>query len=521
MKDSVFKTKLFFTILALIITLLIFTPLYYSISRIFLNSADELVNSWYQSEKISIQQGNILSSLSKLQRSIDNSTILKGIVVNDKNGHSLLRIGRVFEIDQNIIVFPHKIHFKKTGFSDYTYYFSESGIFVYILVSSNLPYLAGASFFLYIIIIFLIFGYLIRKESIALEKIKNERALDSIKMKMELDKKLLLLSQQVAHDIRSPLAALNIISSQISSSLEDSNEMKQILNFSIERINDISNDLLKQHKVKNLELEIISINKLVKKVIAEKNILLADKEMSPITFIPSDINISAEVSSIELSRVLSNLINNSIDAISKENGLIKITTSIKDNDLMIAISDNGKGIPTAVLSKIGNYGYSFDKNIGIENGNGLGLYHAKKTLEYLKGSLYIQSELNKGTDVTLKLPCFIIESQNTPSRQLILFEDDQLVRLSWEFKARKLGIDLIIFLNFEEFNKLHASKSFPLSVPIYSDINLSANESGLEVVKKLNNLGFNNIHLCTGYDRSDLKVPSFIKSVIDKNFPLS
>jgi signal transduction histidine kinase len=505
------------------ITLLIFIPLYYSVNSFFLSSADEIINSWYQSERTSMQQGNILSSISKLQRPITNSILLKGIIVKDENGHDLLKMGQNFNIDQQIQISNHGPQYTRTGFSRYVYQFSESGVMVYILVGSYLHYVVAVGFAVYLIILFFIFGYFIRREATILEKMKNESELESMKLKMELDKKFLIMSQQVAHDIRSPLAALNVVSSQIQDSSNESSEMKNILKISIQRINDISNDLLKQVKATNAkpELRQTALDKIVEDIITEKNIILTNKNMKPISFSKDFLKgVTAEIIPQELSRVLSNLLNNSIEAVDKQTGVIKISGKYDANFIVLTISDNGKGIPSSVLSKLGELGASFGKNNENGSGSGIGLYHAKKTMELFGGNLNIESEENKETNLILKLPCIISQPENNQTtRQIILFEDDELVKMTWEFKAKKMGLTLSTFATFEGFMKVHQSSLFSLSTPIYSDVNLSPTESGLDVVKKLNNLGFNNIHLCTGYNRNSITVPDFIKSVSDKNFP--
>lgn len=500
-------------------------PLYYSVNSFSLNSADEIINSWYQSEKVSIQQGNILSSISKLQRPIKKSILLKGIIVKNENGNNLLKMGQSFVIERHVQTSNHEPSHTRVGISSYVYQFSESGITVYILVGSSLPYLVTFFLALYLIILFLIFGYFIQREVTLIEKIRNEHELDSMKLKIELDKNFLIMSQQVAHDIRSPLAALNILSSQIKDSSNESIEVKNILNISIQRINDISSDLFKQFKNANTKLELkkVSIDELIENIVIEKNIILTNKNMNTISFDKEDFkNIVAEIIPSELSRVLSNLINNSVEAISSQTGIIKIKGHSDASTMTLVVSDNGKGIPSSVLSKIGVLGASFGKQNESDTGLGIGLYHAKKTIELFGGTLNIESEEDGGTRIILKFPCEIIEQENaSASREMVLFEDDELVKISWEYKAKKIGVRLSVFSSFDAFMNTHQSVPFSLLTPIYSDVNLSTTESGLDVVNKLHNLGFLNINLCTGYNRNSIEVPSFIKLFLDKNFPIT
>jgi signal transduction histidine kinase len=73
----------------------------------------------------------------------------------------------------------------------------------------------------------------------------------------------------------------------------------------------------------------------------------------------------------------------------------------KNNQLCIDISDSGKGIPAANLSKVFAPGFSTKKR-----GWGLGLTLAKRIVEnYHEGKLSIKSsELNKGTTFRISLP---------------------------------------------------------------------------------------------------------------------
>jgi signal transduction histidine kinase len=98
---------------------------------------------------------------------------------------------------------------------------------------------------------------------------------------------------------------------------------------------------------------------------------------------------------MELSRLLSNLINNAIEAhatrilIQAEN--VQPVTRIK-------ISDNGKGIPNDKLKKVIEKGFSFNK----KSGTGLGLSYAKEVTEKSGGQLILFSTLGEGTEIILE-----------------------------------------------------------------------------------------------------------------------
>jgi signal transduction histidine kinase len=101
-----------------------------------------------------------------------------------------------------------------------------------------------------------------------------------------------------------------------------------------------------------------------------------------------------------LNRVLSNLMNNSVEAKCK-----KITLDARNDGgfVTIQITDDGSGIPPSVLGRLGEKGMSHDK----EGGHGLGLFGAKSAIESVGGSLRINSSVGEGTVVTLVVPCVV------------------------------------------------------------------------------------------------------------------
>src|SRR5262252_5329698 len=73
----------------------------------------------------------------------------------------------------------------------------------------------------------------------------------------------------------------------------------------------------------------------------------------------------------ELNQVWTNLIDNAIDAVQGSNcGKICVGTFVEDNQLVVEIVDNGRGIPTEIQSRIFE---PFFTTKGVGSGTGLGL----------------------------------------------------------------------------------------------------------------------------------------------------
>lgn len=274
---------------------------------------------------------------------------------------------------------------------------------------------------------------------------------------------LINLSSQISHDIRSPLTALRMLSN----SLYELPEEKRILvRNSIDRINDIANGLLERSKdnnrLKKGNPEAVLISTLLDSIVSEKRIQY--KSLTGVTFehrSTESYGLFAIVIDTELKRVISNLINNSVESLIAQQGKIIVSVTSNQNRVFIHIEDNGIGIPEDLLKKIGGKGVSFGKSESKQSGSGLGVFHAKKTIESFNGRLVFKSEHNIGTIVTLELPkalapqWFIAQLLLKQGQSLIVCDDDDSIFKVWSERIKRLdmnsSISIIAFSSGREF----------------------------------------------------------------------
>ncbi|MCZ6633594.1 MAG: ATP-binding protein [bacterium] len=109
----------------------------------------------------------------------------------------------------------------------------------------------------------------------------------------------------------------------------------------------------------------------------------------------------------QLNQVFLNLFQNAGEAIEGK-GEIRITT-FEDQDIMyIQIRDTGRGIPQEQLDHIFDFSFqAVDSRVKM----GFGLSTAYRTIQEHKGEIQIESEVGKGTEVTISLPMREMDSE--------------------------------------------------------------------------------------------------------------
>ncbi|HAU1599227.1 TPA: hypothetical protein JBJ22_12120 [Legionella pneumophila] len=469
-------------------------------------------------------------------------------------------------------------------------------------------------------------------------------AFETREQKDRLRQTLLNITAQAAHDIRSPLAAINTALLSLASIPE---EKRIIIRNAAKRINDIANTLLISSNNKPCESivnlcspdttsELIYVA--IEAIVAEKNYEYKSTGIT-INFesMENSFGCFARLHLPSFKRVLSNLVNNSVEALNS-NGMIFVRLSTTKTEIFIEIEDNGCGIPSDILPKITEKGFSFNKR----HGAGFGLFYAQEYIHQINGKINIESELFKGTKISISLPqstpplwfcsklkvspmcaisilddddsihnawrerfnhilpnlnishfytsdslpercqgetnsiylvdyelvsdksdgLTIIEKYNltnksilvtssfedntlrerceeigikiipkpyvpyipieikhcsTSRADIILIDDDEIMRSTWELAAHTAGFEIFTYSSFDKLEK--ELSQFNKNTFFYIDSHLGDNIKGQDCAKQLYNLGYQNLHLTTGYSTIDIKKSYWLNSVIGKEPP--
>lgn len=226
-----------------------------------------------------------------------------------------------------------------------------------------------------------------------------------IKSRRESEEKIRIesfnaLASQVAHDIRSPLTALDVATR----AKIDPKAQMEMIKTSISRIRAIANDLLTSKKLMGSGRTREHVPSLVHSLINEKRFeYLARGEILQLNCDVASETGYCLLDSSQFNRALSNVINNAIEVTSDEAN-VQVSVSVDDLKVYVQVRDTGGGIPPHLLDRIGNEPISYGKESSNYSGAGLGLFSAKKILKEWGGDIIFASVPSCGTTVTLSIP---------------------------------------------------------------------------------------------------------------------
>lgn len=261
------------------------------------------------------------------------------------------------------------------------------------------------------------------------------------------------LLEQVAHDVRSPLAALEVAAGDAARLPE---EQRLLIRGAVGRIRDIANSMLNRVPEAGASDAVSApasaklLSSLIDPLITEKRLQFRSRSRVDIEArldAPS-YGIFARVQPVEFKRLMSNLINNAVEAFPDGGGVVRVTLSARDGKALIVVQDDGKGIPADILAKLGRRGETHGK----PGGSGLGLYHARVRVESWGGSLGIASDPGQGAVITVSLPqapapaWFASELVLAPRQAAVVLDDDASIHRIWDGRLGPLldrGVEVV------------------------------------------------------------------------------
>lgn len=326
----------------------------------------------------------------------------------------------------------------------------------------------------------------------------------------------------IRHDLQSPLSTLK--------TFIESNETSDVIQGVIDRIEAMIHSIDMSEESKSIKT--LSLISLIQSIIDEK---LLEHKLPSNTFklsfntSPNDFFIDADASNFK--RVLSNLINNSIEAHDKKNELrISFNLTKFQKQVEIIYSDNCGGFPSDILKLQGSEIFSTK---GKKRGYGL-----KSLFNFVKshGDCLELKNHSSGATIVFRLYCSLrvipkyyfsnkmaldFDFINTnllchlkikKPEIIVLIDDDKYVANDWKNLCHTNNILFYYFKTPQDFLNFN----FPIEKHPTLFIDYYLEEmNGVEFAKKLNFMGYTDLWITTG-KKDNFPIESFINGIISK-----
>ncbi len=207
------------------------------------------------------------------------------------------------------------------------------------------------------------------------------------------------LAAGIAHEIRNPMTALKGFIQLLEGSIKEEHSMYyQVITTELSRIDSIINEFLLISKPQAIRFQKKDINQIMKETVDFLNaqavlynvqfVANYDEGLPPIYCEPN-----------QLKKVFINIIKNAIEVMPNGGNITIMINNNGDNQIHIAIQDEGMGIAKEKIKRLGEPFYTTK-----DMGTGLGLMVSYRIIEEHKGSILIESEEGKGTTFHINLP---------------------------------------------------------------------------------------------------------------------
>jgi signal transduction histidine kinase len=345
-----------------------------------------------------------------------------------------------------------------------------------------------------------IFDY--KEKIVSFVKKQNEMSKD-----LEKEKLMSEVTAQLVHDIRSPLAALDMMASYMPE-LDDSKRI--LVRNATARIHNIANNLLDRNFNRDNNVSTQMFSSVIRSMLFEKREQYKDNSKVSIhETVDNTYGAFAKIQINDFKRMLSNLVDNAVEAI-PGTGFVRVALSQSDDHVVIEVFDNGKGIPAEHLHKVTEKGFTRRKD-----GSGLGLYFVYQKLKEWGGSLEIDSTVNGGTSVKMILKkepppkWFVSEIVISEDGEYVVLDDDYTIHEMWKNKilqALRRNIKMQHFQDEKSFEEWFAAeKNKNENTTYFFDYELIGNKnSGLDIIEKFK-ISKNAILITSHYENEEIQ----------------
>jgi signal transduction histidine kinase/DNA-binding response OmpR family regulator len=236
----------------------------------------------------------------------------------------------------------------------------------------------------------------------------------------ELDSFKSKLFTNLTHEFRTPLTVILGMNKQISREpqkfLEEGTRM---IERNGQNLLHLINQMLDLSKLENNALELHPINQNIVpfiRYIAESFQTYANSRNLSLRFFTTIETLVMDYDPEQIKQVLTNLISNAIK-FTEPDGEIMLHVSATVDELQIKVRDTGKGIAAADVPYIFDRFFQAAHTPSHQQGTGIGLAHTRELIKLMGGTIGVETEMNKGSVFTVRLPITNSAPKASPERE--------------------------------------------------------------------------------------------------------
>lgn len=207
------------------------------------------------------------------------------------------------------------------------------------------------------------------------------------------------IAKQVAHEIKNPLTPMQLKIQQMLRKHESKSKEYETLTSlltQVDTLSQIAESFSAFAEMPAPDNQIFNWGTLVKEAIELYNA----EDVSISLDIAENVRIEADKDIFK--RILNNIVLNAIQSVVDKHAEISISLRIKSGKGILAVSDNGRGVPEELKEKI-FLNYFSTKSTG----SGIGLALAKKGIENAGGNIWFESTQGEGTTFFISMPLVV------------------------------------------------------------------------------------------------------------------
>jgi PAS domain S-box-containing protein len=339
------------------------------------------------------------------------------------------------------------------------------------------------------------------------ERIKAEEELKRARLKAEESDRIKSnFLSMMSHEVRTPLNVilgfLDIIKTSIDpEEFPEKQHVFSVIERNSKRLINLINDIIDISRIESNEMklnfDIHNVETLIRRSIAEFESEAKAKGLE----LKEELNLEnalIKVDDLRFNQIMSNLISNAIKFTSR--GSVTISAEVKSNKVYISVKDTGIGIPKEYFPHLFEFFRQAEEGYNRNfEGAGLGLAITKKLVTMMNGEIYVESELNKGSNFTVVFPIVMsekevietkVEEEKVETQEAVLIESEEpTVLIVEDNKDNSYFVEVILSkLGLKYYSVPDSEKAFEVLNNkqidlILMDISLTGGMSGEDALK--------------------------------------